>query len=134
MSALLAKCGNRCDVCPLYRDNFEKLGPETVNAGIYKYHQRRIGVPPHFDRACEGCPDDGYVARCDCPIRACATRRKLPSCAACPDLFCDLLEADMKVIEGAVRDFEGVIPAEDFEIFLKPFLIRARLRQMRTAQ
>lgn len=106
----------------------ERIGAAS---GIYKYHQRGIGTPPKFDRACDGCLGDGYVVRQNCPIRTCATRRQFSNCACCADLFCDLLEADMKLIESAVRDFEGAIAAEDFDLFLKPFLIRARLAEMR---
>lgn len=132
LQPVLARCGNRCDLCPLYRENFNRIGAERINSGLFKYQQRGTGTPPRFDRECDGCLSGGYIARQDCPIRTCTAQRQLPNCAGCADLFCDLLEADMKVIESAVRDFKGAISAEDFDLFLEPFLIRSRLAEMRT--
>ncbi len=128
MDPIIALCGNRCDLCPLYRENFEKLGAEKVNAGFCAYYQGGVGV---LYRGCDGCSGSGYQPRPNCPISTCATARGLENCAACPDLFCGLLESDMKVVEGAVQNFAGAIPAEDFDIFFKPFLTRERLTELR---
>jgi hypothetical protein len=90
-----------------------------------------MGTPLQYERACDGCVSGGYIARQDCAIRECATHRNVETCADCEDLFCSLLEADMKVIEGAVTRYAETMPQEDHDRYLKPFLIRKRLSQIR---
>ena len=127
---IVARCGNRCDLCPLYRDNITRIGREAANRGIYRYHQRERGKAPDFG-PCDGCLSEGETVRRGCRIRACANGKVLPSCAHCADLFCGLLEADMVIVESAMRDFGGTMPAADYRWFVQPFLIRALLTSLR---
>lgn len=132
MQRIIAKCGNRCDLCPLYVENYSAIGWEEINNGLYKYHQQSTGTPPRYRQACDGCLSGGYIAREDCPIRKCANSRSLETCADCEELFCGLLKEDMKIIEGAVERYRGNIPEEDFDRYLKPFLIREALLKIRS--
>jgi hypothetical protein len=132
MQGIVAKCGNRCDQCPLYVGNFSVAESDELNAGLYKYHHNNSGTPPHYQRACDGCLSGGYIARQDCPIRECVDQRGLQTCAECEELFCDLLEADMQIIEGAVARYGGHISPEDYNQYLKPFLIRETLTRLRS--
>jgi len=132
MPEIVAKCGNRCDQCPLYVGNFNGAASDEINAGLYKYHHNSTGTPPHYKRACEGCLSGGYIARQDCPIRACVDRRGWQTCAECEGLFCDLLEADMQIIEGVVARYGSNLSPEDYNRYLRPFLIRKTLTQLRS--
>lgn len=134
MSAIYARCGNRCDLCPLYAGNLQAIGCRRVNEGLLKYHQQGMGTPPSYSRPCDGCLSAGYVAREDCPIRNCANSRGLATCASCGELFCHLLVHDMAIIEGAVERYRGSISQEDYDRFLRPFLIRDALSRLRTGQ
>ncbi len=131
MDPVIAKCGNRCDLCPLFRENFTPERAAAINRGIYKYHHDGKGPPPHYSRGCDGCLSDGHLARQNCAIRACVLKKGMRTCAECPQLYCGLLEHDMAVIEGALAKHRAGLPAADFEQFFRPFLIRGALGKLR---
>jgi len=81
MQEITARCGNRCDLCPLYMANFNAAEAEAINDRLYQFHHASEGVRPHYAQGCDGCLSGGYVARADCPIRKCATDRALVTCA-----------------------------------------------------
>ncbi len=132
MHGIVAKCGNRCDQCLLYIENFNVAESDAINAGLYKYHHNSTGTPPHYQRACDGCLSGGCLARQDCPIRKCVEQRGLRTCAECEELFCDLLEADMQIIEGTLAQYEGSLSQEDYDRYFRPFLIRKTLTRLRS--
>ncbi len=131
MEEIIAKCGNRCDLCPLYKGNFSAMEAEKVNAMLYKYHQGSQGPPPRYSRGCDGCLAEGYRPRQDCKIRECGIAKRLSTCADCPDLFCGLLEADMAVVEGSLARHGAGMPPEDFGRYFRPFMIREMLTALR---
>lgn len=131
MQPIIAKCGNRRDLCPLYKENFSPTEVEAINGQLYKYHHDSRGPRPCHSRGCEGCLVDGYRPRQECRIRQCAMTRQLPTCADCPDLFCRLLDADMAVAEGSLARYGEGMPPEDFARYFKPFMIRERLTLLR---
>ena len=129
MHEIIARCGNRCNLCPLYRENFNPAEIEEVNERLYKYHHASQGPRPQYTKGCDGCLSEGYIAREGCAIRECATRKGFRTCIDCPDLFCDLLKADMEVVEGALARRRDNMPQEDYDRYFKPFLIREVLTQ-----
>lgn len=131
-TADIARCGNRCDLCPLYVGNFNPEEADALNDSLYKYHYGSEGPRPHYTAGCDGCRSEGTIARPGCAIRACVIEKRLNSCAQCPQLYCQLLEADMTVIQSALAQHRASMPQADFDRFFRPFLIRetlARLRQ-----
>ena len=131
MQEITARCGNRCDLCPLYKENFSPAEAEAINDRLYKYHHVGEGPRPHYTRGCDGCLSKGYVAREGCAIRACVTSRGFATCADCGELFCGLLEADMAVVEEALDRHGPAMPQEDYDKYFRPFLIRKVLLQLR---
>ncbi len=134
MQPVIARCGNRCDLCPLFRGNFTAASAAAVNRGIYRYHHDGEGPKPHYAHACDGCLSDGRLARPGCAIRACVLGKGYATCAECPHLYCDLLERDMVVIEGALAKHRDDLDAADFDLFFRPFLIREALGHLRGAR
>jgi len=133
MGAIFARCGNRCDLCPLHRENFTPDAAPAINDALYRYHCGGEGPRPRYSRACDGCLGDGHIAREACRIRACATERGLSTCARCPEMYCGLLEHDMAVIEGALSRHHATLPPADFGLYFRPFLIREALARLREA-
>ena len=131
MQEITARCGNRCDLCPLYEKNFSPDEAEVINDRLYKYHHAGEGPHPRYTRGCDGCLSGGYVAREGCKIRECVTTKGLTTCAECEELFCELLEADMTIVEGALSHHNGEMSQEDYERYFRPFLIRERLTTLR---
>jgi len=134
MQPIIARCGNRCDLCPIFRDNFTSEQAGAINEGLYKYHHRGEGPRPHYTVPCDGCLGDRHVAREGCLIRACVIKKSFANCARCPQMYCQLLEEDMAVIEGSLSQHRGAIPETDFEKFFRPFLIREALAHLREEQ
>lgn len=134
MLEMVARCGNRCDLCPLFKDNFSPDHAEAVNNLLFKYHHGGEGPRPHYTRGCDGCLSDGYVAREGCEIRHCATTRRISTCADCRNLFCSILESDMAVIEGALTRFGSSLSQDDYERYFRPFMIRNRLTALRSSR
>jgi hypothetical protein len=126
-------CGNRCDLCLLYRDNFKGEEIAAVNDALYRYHHGAEGPRPHYDLPCDGCLSNGHIAREGCAIRACVVEKRFATCASCPQMYCQLLESDMAVIEGALSKHGATIPTADFERFFRPYLIREALAKLRQA-
>jgi hypothetical protein len=131
MKPIVARCGNRCDLCPLFTDNFAFEEAAKINAGLYKYHHASCGPQPHHVRGCDGCLGEGYVARARCAIRACALERQLATCAQCSDMYCELLEHDMNIVEAALTRHKEEMSQWDFDRFFRPFLIREALARLR---
>ncbi len=131
MKPIVARCGNRCDLCPLFKENFAAGQAAEINAALYKYHQNGRGPMPHYERGCDGCLGDGYVSRERCAIRACALERRLTTCAQCPDMYCQLLEHDMNIIETALSQHRAAMSSQDFDRFFRPFLTRETLARLR---
>jgi Protein of unknown function (DUF3795) len=132
MQMIFAKCGNCCDLCPLYKENFSASDADLINAGHYKYHHAGQGPHPNYAQACDGCLSDGYVARKNCCIRECVTNKAFATCAECDQLFCSLLKADMEVIEGARARYATTMSKEDYEKYFRPFLTRETLLNLRS--
>ncbi len=131
MEAVIARCGNRCDLCPLFKNNFSADQTEAINQGIRKYHHGGQGAEQRYSRACDGCLSDGHLAREQCAIRACTLEKRFRTCAQCPQLYCGLLEHDMAIIEAALAKHRDQMTADDFNQFFRPFLIREALARLR---
>ncbi len=131
MEALIARCGNRCDLCPLFKENFTAERAAAINRGIRRYHQDGRGPEPGYSRACDGCLRDGHLARERCAIRACTLERHFTTCAQCPQLYCEFLEHDMAIIEGALAKHRDDMIPDDFDQFFRPFMIREALARLR---
>ena len=124
--ATVSKCGNRCDLCPANYKNINKFDRQKISDGWFKYHGFR---KPADEIGCVGCLNKGKHDREDCPIKECAEKRGLENCGYCDDLFCDFLESDMGVVEGALKEHSN-ISQEDYDMFFKPYLIRSVLMEI----
>ncbi len=128
---ITARCGNRCDLCPLFRENFNPGEAPAVNAALFKYHCGSTGPRPRHSRGCDGCLGQGHLARERCPIRACAIGRGFSTCARCPEMYCRLLEHDMAIIEEALSRHGATLSLGEFDAYFRPFLIREALAELR---
>ena len=97
MAGLIAACGTDCEACDAYiatQTNDQDRARRTAERWA-----RQLGgkIPvPIEATVCDGCLTSsprkgGYCA--DCPLRACATQKKVETCGHCPDYGCGTLEA-----------------------------------------
>ncbi len=85
---LLGACGLYCGACYHYRAS----RPE----GRHLLAEAALRGRPLQGYTCLGCRSDRLYVHpgcADCAIRACADRRGIPHCGACPDCPCDRLRA-----------------------------------------
>lgn len=74
MEQMLAYCGNRCDLCPVYDENLASsvLDRAQISDGLFQYFGFRI--PPQ-EIGCVGCKNEGKHADPECPVRPCTIEK-----------------------------------------------------------
>ena len=88
---IFSRCGNRCDLCLIYRPNVEK---EDRRADICSTWDK-LG-PNKYDPAttiCEGCLSENKADN-GCKARPCVIKKGLPHCGCCADYPCDIFPAE----------------------------------------
>lgn len=132
MHPVLGCCGYRCDLCPAFRANVTRFeDQQRVSEGWHTYYGFQM---PAERIVCDGCVDRRPEARrvdSTCPVRGCAHRRGLPTCATCPEFGCGALRARRVTRESVERRFGAQVPPDDVAAFILPYLGWARLRRLR---
>ena len=132
MEPVVSRCGMRCDLCLAYTPNhpadIEQL--QQLSNGWQKYFGFRI---PAEDIHCDGClAEAGELLDKDCPVRPCAMERGLESCAQCEAYVCGKLRRRLVDRETIEEKLGSAIPAEDYELAVRPFENRKRLEELRS--
>ena len=93
---IFSRCGNRCDLCLVYRPNVEREDKRAEvcatwdKLGLSKY--------PPAQTICDGClnaDEDGAVLLTEgCKARECVIDRGLPHCGLCPDYPCAIFPGE----------------------------------------
>lgn len=125
---LIAKCGNRCDLCPAYRENIRKYGEEQISAGWNKY----LGfyLPPDKIE-CVGCHIEGYRPSEACVIRSCCAERGWQNCGYCAETdACSSLLKNMEEMER-LEKLAGIIPQADYDMYFRPYQNQVVLRAVK---
>ena len=129
MEEILGLCRFRCDLCQFYTKNvkgekYKKRVSEEFNR-IFGYNIRPSDVE------CVGCKNEGKHADASCPIRPCALKKGIESCAYCQDYICDKLKGRINFIEDFLCKNKGPIPKEDFDKYIEPYKSKERLEEIR---
>jgi hypothetical protein len=99
MGEMIAYCGLDCQICPIYlvarEKNKEKQKKERKE--IVRLIKEHYGLDFNLEDItdCDGCVSETgrlFSACKDCPIRNCARKKKLESCAHCENYICRTLE------------------------------------------
>ena len=128
MESIIAKCGYRCDLCPAHETN---LKSDVDKQRMCDAWSRYCGfqVPPEQIQSCPGCIVSG--ADPTCTVRPCAIEKNVENCAHCEQFGCDKLEAKINFVEENVKVDLSSIPEEDFNLFIKPFISKECLLEIR---
>ena len=126
---ILSRCGYRCDLCLAYKDNIEKDDRrDQLSDGWYRYFGILI---PADEIYCEGCmtSDSLEVDLIDrnCPVRPCVLDKDIENCSDCEDYICKKLESRLVSYGDIAKDYDGIIPKKDRELFIKPYENKKRL-------
>ena len=123
-------CGYRCDLCPAYEKNVDRLAKRTT---IRKAWSTFFGFDVSEDRIiCVGCGDEGAHLDTECPVRPCARAKHLQNCSFC-DLFesCESLRLRADIIDEIKKKHIGQISKEEYALFFRPYEGRKELKKQR---
>ena len=130
MESKLAKCGYRCDLCPAYEANLKSDADKQRMSDAWEMYCG-FQVPPEQIQSCPGCSISG--ADPTCTVRPCAIEKGIENCAHCEEFMCDKLKTKMNFVEENVKVNLSDIPEEDFNLFIKPFITKESLQEIRNS-
>lgn len=99
MSLPLAYCGLSCETCAIRLATLEP--DQSVKSGMRTRIAEELikiyGIPasPETIGNCDGCKSNTgrlFTGCTDCPVRLCASGKKLENCAFCNEFPCEVLE------------------------------------------
>lgn len=133
MSAIVARCGFRCDLCGAFVKKSSTAADRRVVAAAWsKYF--RLKVKPASIR-CNGClsQDRGgyeYPAK-NCATRRCVIKRNIANCAECTEYPCKALETRMCGVDKIIDRFREKMAKREFDRFIAPYDARITLNRLR---
>jgi len=133
MAGIISRCGYRCDLCLIYRDNLKGVEDrKRFRDGLLKYYRHHVALEECY---CDGCLTDDsqnpVLITADCRVRACAITRGLETCASCDRYPCGILKRRF-IDYGKVRQrFGAPIPRAEYLMFIRPYEGQKELDRIR---
>lgn len=129
MSDIIARCGFKCNLCLIYKDNLKSdKDRERFRDGLEKYYGDKLTLEECY---CDGCmtPDSENPTRIttECEIRPCVIEKGLENCGYCEQYPCRILEPKMIDYLKVKERFGGPLPEEDYITFVMPYESREGL-------
>jgi len=91
--AKVGYCGYRCDICP-GRSEDRQTRRKMVDGWIKLYgHTSYTDENVPVAKPCAGCKGSGEIADVQCPVRPCASGKRLVLCADCDQFPCEKLRS-----------------------------------------
>ena len=121
---IFSRCGQRCDLCLIYRPNVEKEDRRAEICAVWD----KLG-PKKYNPAtviCDGCMADGEDAVLfsggECKTRKCVIEKGLQHCGYCSDYPCDIFPAEPNADEF-YEDMErrGVVWTANDDKMMEPY-------------
>ena len=133
MNEMTARCGYKCSLCAIYKDNLKgEEDRQRFRDALEKYYGEKLTVEQCY---CDGCmtPDseNPVLITKDCTIRPCAISRGLASCAHCDDYPCEDVAGKNIDYERVKERYGGPLPEEDYEKYVMPYESRKVLDEIR---
>jgi hypothetical protein len=128
MEPIISKCGYRCDLCPAYETNIKSDADKQRMSDAWEKYCG-FEVPPEAIKSCAGCGTGGGDETCT--VRPCAIEKNLENCAHCEQFGCDKLKPKIDFVEQNVKVKLSDIPEEDYNLFIKPFISKECLNEIR---
>ena len=94
---VFSRCGQRCDLCLVYRPNVEREDRREAICAVFK--KAIPGYDPDPKTIiCDGCQnsekDGAVILTKDCKARECVIAKKLEHCGFCSDYPCAVFPAE----------------------------------------
>ncbi len=134
MADIIARCGYKCNLCLIYRENLEKdeRNRQVFRDGLEKYYDDKLTLEECY---CDGCMTDDsknpVLITTDCKIRPCTISKGLQNCALCEHYPCQ--DIKKKFIERSKVEarYGAPIPEEASKLFIMPYESRKVLDRFR---
>ena len=132
-----SRCGNRCDICLIYRPNVIKEDKRAALCATWD----KLG-PNKYDPSsviCDGCMADREDAVLfsggECRARKCVLDKGLPHCGQCPDYPCDIFPAEPDA-EAFYKDMEerGEAWTREDDALMEPYNPKRFIDEWRKAR
>jgi hypothetical protein len=123
MRKITARCGYRCDLCLIYRENLKKDARNRVifRDGLEKYYGDKQKLE---DCYCDGCMTEDsqhpVLITADCKIRPCVIAKGIENCGEC-DNPCQLISRKFIERRKIEETYGGPIPEADYKLFIEPY-------------
>ena len=127
---IVSFCGYRCDLCPAYVKNVDRLADRTTIRNGWKTF---FGFDVPEDRIkCVGCHEEGTHLDTDCAVRPCALEKHSRNCSFC-NLFesCDTLRSRADILEEIKKARTKKISQKEYALFFRPYEGRRELNKQR---
>ena len=134
MSDIIARCGFKCNLCLIYRDNLkkDKQNRQRFRDSLEKYYGDKLTLEQCY---CDGCltPDSENPVRitAECRIRPCVIDKGIENCGYCEQYPCPVLEPNLIDYEEVKERYGGPLPEEDYKVFVFPYESRQVLDEIR---
>lgn len=126
----IAFCGYRCDLCPAFLGNLDRLADRTT---LRRAWCRFFGFDISEERIiCVGCAGIGNHLDMACPVRPCALRKQLQDCSSC-EIFesCSILRLRADILVQVKKNYHGTISEEEYQLFFRPYEGRDELTKQK---
>lgn len=126
----MAFCGYRCDLCPAFMENIDRLTDRTT---LRKAWNHFFGFDVPEERIiCVGCTGIGNHLDTGCPVRPCALGKQVPDCSCC-ELFesCSSLRLRADILDEVKKNYHGTISKEEYQLFFRPYEGRSELKKQK---
>jgi len=134
MADVIARCGFKCNLCLIYRENLKEDGQnrQKFRDGLEKYYGDKLTLE---ECCCDGCmTDDGenpVLMTKDCKVRPCVIARNVENCAHCVQYPCEKVERKFVERRKVEERYGSPIPDEAYELFIMPYESRRTLDKIR---
>lgn len=112
--SLIAYCGLNCEKCPAYQatqDDDQALREKVAVEWSKEFNWELTA----YDINCDGCQsvEGAHFSYCfECPMRPCAMKRSLSTCADCAEYPCEDLEKFLDLVPVAKAVLESIREAK----------------------
>ena len=122
-------CGYKCDLCWAYAKNIKKEDRRKELSAMWKKHYD-FDIKPE-DIYCDGCRSkkkDAKLIDDKCPVRLCATDRKLTGCSECGAYPCGTFMLRKGMSAGDAKSaLKGEFDIDEYETYLLAYDNKTRI-------
>jgi len=134
MPDIIARCGFRCDLCLIYRENLKKepQNRQKFRDALEKYYGDKLTLEQCY---CDGCLTDDsehpVLITADCKIRPCVVAKGIENCASCDLYPCPDIKKKFFSRRRVEKIHGAPIPDDVYKLFVMPYEAKRVLSKTR---